>query len=61
MHRTLRSCWMSLMKALSVGSVRHSEVASLMQRNEETASRLVAALLVEGLCQTDRLTLRLPD
>lgn len=49
-----------LMKALSAGSVGRSEVASLMQRNEETASRLVAALVSEGMCQTDGSTLRLP-
>jgi A/G-specific adenine glycosylase len=50
-----------LMKALSAGSVGRTEVASLMQRNEETASRLVAALLSEGMCQTDGSTLRLPS
>jgi A/G-specific adenine glycosylase len=49
-----------LMKALSHGPVRCSEVAAVMDRDEATASRLVAALLAEGMCQTDRLTLRLP-
>jgi A/G-specific adenine glycosylase len=49
-----------LMKALAAGSVSRTEVASLMERNEETASRLVAALLSEGMCQTDGSTLRLP-
>jgi A/G-specific adenine glycosylase len=49
-----------LMKALSAGSVGRTEVATLMQRNEETASRLVAALVSEGMCQTDGSTLRLP-
>jgi A/G-specific adenine glycosylase len=49
-----------LMKALSAGSVRRSEVASLMQRDEGTASRLVAALLSEGMCETDGWALRLP-
>jgi A/G-specific adenine glycosylase len=50
-----------LMKALSAGPISRSEVASVMQRDEERASRLVAALIEEGMCQTDRLTLRLPD
>jgi A/G-specific adenine glycosylase len=50
-----------LMKALSAGPVRCSDVASVMERDEQTASRLVAALLTEGMCQTNRLTIRLPD
>ena len=50
-----------LMKALSAGPVSRCEVASVMQRDEEHASRLAAALVEEGMCQTDRLTLRLPD
>jgi A/G-specific adenine glycosylase len=50
-----------LMKALSAGPVHRSAVASVMDRDEETASRLVAALVAEGMCQTNRLTLRLPS
>ena len=50
-----------LMKALSAGPVSRSAVASVMQRDEERASRLVEALIEEGMCQIDRLTLRLPD
>lgn len=49
-----------LMKALSTGSVRRAEAASLMERDEETASRLIAALLSEGMCQADGSALRLP-
>jgi len=50
-----------LMKALSSGPVRCDAVASVMERDEATASRLVAALLAERMCQTDRVTLRLPN
>jgi A/G-specific adenine glycosylase len=49
-----------LMKALAAGPVTCSDVASLMGRDTATATRLVAALLAEGLCQADRTTLRLP-
>jgi A/G-specific adenine glycosylase len=49
-----------LMKALAAGSVRRSEVGSVMQRDEGTASRLVTALLAEGICETDGSRLRLP-
>ena len=49
-----------LMKALSAAPVRISEAASVMQRDDEVASGLVAALLSEGLCETDGATLRLP-
>jgi A/G-specific adenine glycosylase len=50
-----------LMKALLAGPVHRSDVASVMERDEQTASRLVAALLWEGLCQADRLTICLPN
>ena len=50
-----------LMKALSAGAVTRSEVASVMQRDEARATRLLAALVDEGMCQTDWLTVRLPD
>ena len=50
-----------LMKALSDGPVDRSRVAGIMQRDAATAERLVAALIDEGLCQPERLTLRLPD
>jgi A/G-specific adenine glycosylase len=50
-----------LIKALSDGPVRRSDVATVMQRDEVVASRLLAALEQEGLCQADRSTIRLPD
>jgi A/G-specific adenine glycosylase len=50
-----------LMKALGEGPVAHARVASVMQRDEPTASRLVVALIAEGMCQTNGLTIRLPD
>jgi A/G-specific adenine glycosylase len=49
-----------LMKALSAGPVACSEVAMVMDRDEATASRLVVVLQSEGMCQTDRSTVRLP-
>jgi hypothetical protein len=49
------------MQALSAGPVRRSDVARIMQRDPALAARLVAALIAEGLCQPDRLTIRLPD
>lgn len=49
-----------LMNALSAGPVRRSDVTAVMQRDEETAARLLAALIAEGLCRPDRLTIRLP-
>ena len=50
-----------LMKALSAGPVRHEDVAAVMHRDTGTAERLLADLVDEGLCQPDRLTIRLPD
>ena len=49
-----------LMKALGDGPVARTDVAVVMQRYAATAARLVAALIDEGLCQPDRLTIRLP-
>ncbi len=49
-----------LMKALSGAPVARSSVAALMQRNEETAERLVAGLVGEGLCEVELSTVRLP-
>ena len=49
------------MKAMSAGPVQQADVAAVMGRDDETASRLVAALLAEGMCQTDRAALRLPE
>ncbi len=50
-----------LMKALATGPVVRTAVAAIMQRDDETAERLVAALIDEDLCQPDRSTLRLPE
>lgn len=49
-----------LMKALGAGPVALSDVATVMQRDPDTAERLVSALVAEGMCQPDGLTLRLP-
>ena len=49
-----------LMKALGDGPVARVEVAAIMQRDAATAARLLATLIDEGLCQPDRLTIRLP-
>jgi A/G-specific adenine glycosylase len=49
-----------LMKALGDGPVARTDVAVVMRRDEATALRLVDDLIVEGLCQSDRSTLRLP-
>ena len=50
-----------LMKALSAGPVPCADVPSVMGRDESIASRLVSALVEEGMCRTDWLTVRLPD
>ena len=50
-----------LMKALSAGPVKRTNVAEVMQRDPETASRLVDALLAEGMCHAEQHVLRLPD
>ena len=50
-----------LIKALSAGPVLRGDVASVMQRDDATAARLVDALLSEGMCQADQRSLRLPD
>ncbi len=49
-----------LMKALAAGPVAMSDVATIMQRDPTTAERLVVALVAEGMCQPDGLTIRLP-
>jgi A/G-specific adenine glycosylase len=49
-----------LLKALGEGPVAGVDVTSVMRRDEETARRLVDDLIAEGLCQSDRSTLRLP-
>lgn len=50
-----------LMKALSAGPVRRTDVAGVMQRSPQTAERLLDALVAEGLCQLDDDAIRLPD
>jgi A/G-specific adenine glycosylase len=50
-----------LMKALSLGPVDRSAVAAIMRREHDVAVRLLDDLVAEGLCQPDRLTIRLPD
>lgn len=53
-----------LLAALTDGPVERDRVASVMQRDLETAVRLASSLLDDGLCQADRRpdwsTLRLP-
>lgn len=49
-----------LMKALGDAPVARVDVAAIMQRDAAAADRLLAALIDEGLCQPDRLTIRLP-
>ena len=49
-----------LMRALTAGPVPRGEVAAVMQRDERTAERLVAALVTEGLCADDGRVVRLP-
>lgn len=50
-----------LLNALTHGPVDRVDVASVMQREPEVADRLVTDLTAEGLCRTDRSTVRLPD
>ena len=50
-----------LMKALSAGPVPRVDVAIVMGRDDETASRLVSALVAEGMCDADEVALRLPE
>ena len=50
-----------LMKALSAGPVERVAAPDIMQRDDDVALRLVDDLIGEGLCQSNRLTLRLPD
>jgi A/G-specific adenine glycosylase len=50
-----------LMKALNDGPVLLRDIATVMDRDDVVASRLIVGLVAEGLCETDRLTIRLPD
>lgn len=50
-----------LLNALTLGPVERSAVATIMERAPDVAHRLVADLVSEGLCRTDRSTIRLPD
>ena len=49
-----------LMKALSAGPVDRADVASIMQRDETTATRLLTALVGDGLCEAGDDTVTLP-
>lgn len=49
-----------LMKALSVGSLRHRQLPDVMGCDAARAARLTAGLVEEGLVVTTTLTLRLP-
>ncbi len=49
-----------LMKALTLGPVSRSHLVEVMGRDSDTAERLANDLVREGLCSTDRLTIRLP-
>ena len=49
-----------LMRALSAGAVARADVAAIMQRDDAAAERLLAALLVEGLCEARADTITLP-
>lgn len=49
-----------LMRALGDGPVERASVAAVMQRSVETADRLLAALVAEGLCETDGSSVRFP-
>jgi A/G-specific adenine glycosylase len=50
-----------LMRALGDGPVDRAAAAGIMGRDESTASRLVAALVADGLCTQRAETLELPD
>lgn len=50
-----------LMKVLTDGPVDRVAVATIMRREPEVAERLLSDLVAEGLCRTDRSTIRLPD
>ncbi|MEO6652203.1 MAG: A/G-specific adenine glycosylase [Ilumatobacteraceae bacterium] len=49
-----------LMQALTVGPVARSAVPSIMERSHEVSSRLLDALVDEGLCVHHHTTLTLP-
>jgi A/G-specific adenine glycosylase len=50
-----------LMKALSAGPVAERDVGAIMQRDDETAARLLIDLTTDGLCRVEHATVRLPD
>ena len=50
-----------LLKALGDGPIARRDAPTIMQRDDDTAARLVQALIDERLCQSDRLTIRLPS
>lgn len=50
-----------LMKALTDGPVSLADVASIMQREDATAERLLCALVDEALCEIDGSVVRLPE
>jgi A/G-specific adenine glycosylase len=50
-----------LMKALTEGPIARTTAAEVMGRSAQVADELVVAIEHEGLCQTDRLTIRLPS
>lgn len=49
-----------LMKALGDGPVAVIDVATVMQRDEATADRLLRSLIADGLCVLDDMSVRLP-
>ncbi len=50
-----------LMKALTDGAVERTNLATVMGRDADVADRLLRGLVEEGLCHTDRVTIRLPE
>jgi A/G-specific adenine glycosylase len=50
-----------LMSALSDGRVSARDVAAIMQRSDEIATRLVDDMVAEGLCRRDGSTISLPE
>jgi A/G-specific adenine glycosylase len=51
----------ALLRALAAGPVARADVAATMHRDEDTAARLLAALVAERLCREDDITVALPD
>jgi A/G-specific adenine glycosylase len=50
-----------MMRALAAGPVARADIGVVMQRDRDTADRLVAGLVDEGLCRADGSSIRLPD